>query len=124
MKWRGGEQSDQSHQNSVTSSSAVGWPNLKQSASLQVKDKCNNEDKTKTENCTHLFFQLTVAILPLSLSFPVPIPVPLAMAITLPTPLSVIIFMPVTTAGLVPPALFPRAAMVTFPGTFSPDGEI
>lgn len=80
--------------------------------------------KTKQkQKSTHLLFQLAVAILPLSLPFPVTVPVPLAMAISLPAALSVIIFVPVSAAGLMSPALFPRAAMITFPGTFSPGGE-
>lgn len=42
------------------------------------------------------------------------------MAVALPAAFSVIVLMPVATAGLVASALFSRAAVVAFPGTFSP----
>lgn len=61
-----------------------------------------------------------MSVLPLPLSFAVSVAVPLAMAVPLPAAFSVIVLMPVTTAGLVASALFSRAAVVSFPGTLSP----
>jgi len=73
----------------------------------------------KTGNVVPTFL-LAVSVLPFPLSLTVTVAVPLAMAVPLPAAFSVIVFMPVTTAGLVSSALFSGATVVPFPGTFSP----
>lgn len=77
------------------------------------------EQKYYRKCCTHLSYRLAVSVLPFALSLAVSVPVPLTMAVALPAAFSVIVFMPITAARLVTPALFSGAAMVPFPGTFS-----
>lgn len=75
--------------------------------------KCN-------KGFTHLSSCLAVSVFPLPLSFSVSVPVPLTVTVALPAAFSVVVLVPVATAGLVAPALFSGATVVTFSGALSP----
>lgn len=100
-------------------------------------ESCDKEDRRETDKRKRqndrkkilnsytppLLSSLAVSVLPLPLSFPVSVPVPLPVTVALSAPFSIIVLMPVTTAGLVAPAFLPGPAVVTFPRPLTPGKE-